>query len=43
MHFSYGPQSNNVGQLGPPAKLVYVKTTQVVVYVPFVFKDLPLP
>jgi hypothetical protein len=43
IQFSYGLESNNAGQLGPPAKLVYVETVRQIVHVPFVFKDLPLP
>jgi hypothetical protein len=43
MRFTCGPPFNNAGPLGPPAKLVFIKTTNLTYHVPFEFKDLPLP
>lgn len=43
LQLSFGPLSNNAAPLGPPVKLVYIKTRELVYHVPFEFKDLPLP
>jgi hypothetical protein len=42
-NISFGPPFNNAGQLGPPVRLVYIRSIPMEYHVPFEFKDLPLP
>ncbi len=39
----FRPSFNNVGPLGPPIRLVYIKSIPMEYHLPFEFKDLPLP
>lgn len=39
----FRPSFNNAGPLGPPVRLVYIKSVPMEYYLPFEFKDLPLP